>query len=203
MNKKNIYKLWLLWLCIILLWWCFWSNKQKTHTSNNIPKTETEEKTINKIQVKSKFYEYINKEYWFKVIVPSERSFQEKTFWSIVMFFSPTETWDTTKENLGIVIEKLKINQDLTTFANKTKENLEYVITDYKLLNEKNIKIWDINAIQITYNWKSSNQKLLQRQQLFFIKENTSFVLTYTATQDTFDLYIDWINTITNSFSFK
>lgn len=144
-------------------------------------------------------YEYISKDKWFSFTLPAKRTFQENVFGSLVMFFAPQEEWDKIKENLGVTIEELTGDVNLTSFFELTKGNVESVIRDYKAVKEEAMTINGNDAMKIIYKGTQSEQKL-QWQEIIVLKWTTAYVFTYTATEDTFNDFIDEVDTIINTF---
>lgn len=191
---KKTLKFSLITLSLILSWCSFFQNNEKTPAE---PRPIREIETIN---TQATTYNYMNKELWFSLIIPSAWTFQETIFNSIIVLFAPQWSWDTVKENIWLTSIKLTWDTDLNNYYKKTKEMLESIINDFQLIWKKEIQVNNTQAIVIVYEWTEDNQKL-KREQVFFLEWNTIYIFTYTALQSTFDTFLQEANSIINSFS--
>lgn len=183
----------LLALVLLSLSGCF----QRKETTEVI--TPTEEVNVEKVNVEetiNETYKYQNKEESFSLQVPAEWTFKENVFGSLVMFFAPQEENDTTKENLGIVMNKLEGDVQLESYYQLTRGNLENVIPNFELVNETKGE----KTITFVYKGKQG-ETTLQRQQTLRLEGTTVYIFTYTALEDTFNDLLNDINNIINSFS--
>ncbi len=128
--------------------------------------------------------------------MPTEWTFKENVFGSLVMFFGPQGEDDTTKENLWIVVNKLEWDVQLESYYQLTRGNLENVIPEFELISEDKGE----NTITFTYAGEQG-EAALQRQQTLRLEGTTVYIFTYTALDKTFDDYSTDINKIINSFS--
>lgn len=186
---------------VLLLTGCL--QKKSTDVINHVS-TETptiqEQKPAEEVIYNDIAYTYTNKEKGFTLTLPNERTFQENVFGSLVMFFAPESTGDTVKENLGVLTETLSGTIDLNAYVELTKGNVESVINEYSFVSQDGITIGDTPAIKLIYKGSQSAQNL-QWQQVMFLKDNTVYIFTYTATQDTFKDFSEAVNSIITSFS--
>lgn len=177
----------------VILGWCF-QKKQAISTTTNIQEAITETtgtvaQETSSTEPVATSYEYTNKEAWFTLQVPAKRTFQENIFNSLVMLYAPQEAGDTIKENLGIISEKIEGDVNLNSYYELTKGNLETIISDFTIESKEDIKIDGIDAIKLIYKGTQQDKKL-QREQILLIKNNTAYISTYTATQDTFSDFV-------------
>jgi hypothetical protein len=206
---KKILTVFILGIITFTLGGCFQKKVDTTTTQTGIDTQETTSSMVDKVistevatekpAEQATTYEYSNKEGWFTLQVPNQRTFQENVFNSLVMLYAPQPKGDTVKENLGIITEKVEGSVNLSGYYELTKGNLETIIPDFTLISKEDIKIDGINAIKIIYKG-TQQEKKLQREQVIFLKNNTAYVCTYTATQDTFDSLVKDVEAIINSF---
>jgi hypothetical protein len=123
----------------------------------------------------------------FSLEYPGNRTYQEGVYGSLVMFFSPwSGTGDKFKENLGVVSELLPSDMTVDEYYALAKPQLQQIVKDYTELLNENITIDGLTAKKIIYRGTQGTYKL-QREQVFFIKNKVAYVLTYTASADTFN----------------
>ena len=145
-------------------------------------------------------YEYINKEKWFSFTLPASWTFQENAFGSLVMFFAPQEKWDTIKENIGVTATELTGNVQLSSYFELAKGIAESVISNYKIEKEEPITINGENAMKVIYKGVQGGENL-QREQVIVLKWKTAYVITYTATEKTFNNLLVGVDNIINTFT--
>lgn len=179
---------------MIFLYWCN-NIKIKNNPEWNIisvPKTgiQSQEERL-----------YQNKKEWFSLKIVTWRKIQEDTNWLLVFITSPQKQWDTIKENLWINVDQKSDKKTAEEYYLQQKQGIENHIKDYKEISKEEYKIWEEKWLKIIYKWILWNNKL-QRQQIILYKNWKIFLITYTATQETFNEYIDQINNIINSIKF-
>jgi len=116
------------------------------------------------------------------------------------MFFAPQGEGDKIKENLWIVTEELTGDVQLASYFELTKGSIESVIHDYKVEKEEAITVNGGNAMKIIYKGTEGENKL-EWQQIVTLKWTTAYIFTYTATEDTFNNFIDEVDAIINTFT--
>jgi len=190
MNKKLLI---VLWLFTILLAGC-WTNTTEP--------TDQTDLTWEKIEVSKKTttLKYENKIYRLKLDFPSTRSFKENVYWANVMFFAPKK-WDTT-ENLWITIKLIQSWTNLDSLYEENKTVLQWISEDFKIEEEKDIKIDNFPAKQIKYAFSQWDYDIKQ-EQILVIKEETLYMINYTATKKTFDTHKKDVDNIIKSISIR
>lgn len=195
-------------LVMIFLFWCdkkIISNEKietenisngiiisKTETKNNQKKTQKEKKedTI-----------YTNKKEWFSIKIPSWRDIQENKYIWRVLLSAPLKKGDKIHENLIINTDSQSGQNTIEEYYNQQKKWIENHIKNYKEILKEDFKIAKLDWIKIIYQWTLWNYNL-QRQQIIFLKNWKFFLITYTATQETFQEYIWQIDDIIKSLKF-
>ncbi len=186
---------------LILLWTLFagctfLSPSSTDKVSFNVPEKQLEEQS----QVVLSTYQ--NKPYGFSLQFPSDRTFEENVYGSTVMLFTPQATGDKLRENVGIIVQELPQSYTLDEYATLTISELEQMIPEFKIVSTGSVILADnYPAYTIMYQGKQG-QFDLQRQQVFGIIDKQVYIITYTATTDTFSSFMDEVHTIISSLSF-
>jgi len=94
---------------------------------------------------------YENKTDGFSVQYPGNRTFQENVYGASVMFFTPTLSGDTLKENVGIMKKALDKDYTLDDYYTITKPELIKLIPGFTELSNETIKINDLDAQKLIY----------------------------------------------------
>ncbi len=111
------------------------------------------------------------------------------------MIYAPQEEWDTTKENIWIVTQKLSWDIQLSSFYQLTRWNLESVIPEFELIDET------VEDEKVVFSYKGTQAwTTLQREQTLIINEDVVYVFTYTAIEETFDNFAEEITNIVDTF---
>lgn len=129
----------------------------------------------------------------FSINYPGLREFEENVYGSNVMFFTPLSEGDQLRENVGIIKKELDKEYTLDDYYAITKPELESMITDFVEVSNNPITIDNVEGKILIYQGTQGDAKL-QREQIYLIKDNYVYIITYTATQDTFSEFIDQIN---------
>jgi len=200
MIYKKTLKFLLISTCIITAWCSFFKDNKPTTIKTEPINIPIEIKTPETKTEAQRTYNYLNKEKWFSLQVPSDWTFQETVFNSIVVLFAPQLSWDTIKENLWITSLEISWAIDLNTYYKQKKSFLENIINDFELISKEEVNIKNIKWITISYKGTDEWQKL-RRQQTFFFISKTVYIFTYTTTQETYQDFLQDVNSIINSFS--
>lgn len=163
----------------LILAWCG-KTIPETTTTNSKPSTMT----------------YENKQYPLKLNFPSNRTFKENVYGTTVMFFVPKK--GETTENLWIIARHIESWLNLETLYSDNKNILKEISSGFVIEEEKDIKIDNYPAKQIQYAFSQENYKIRQ-ELIVIIKDETLYMISYTATQDTFDDYKKEIDKIIDS----
>jgi hypothetical protein len=218
-SKKN-YLILVVLISILFLYWC--NQKITTNTDKQLEnnknlkniatginkkiedKSDSDIKSGKKINIDVKIEEdklYENKKEWFSLELSTWRKIQEDINWLLVLISSPQKKWDKTKENLSINTDSQSGKQTIEEYYTQQKKGIQNHIKDFKEISKEEYKIVKENWIKVIYKWILGVNKL-QWQQIIFYKNWKIFLITYTATQSTFNEYIDQVNDIIKSLKF-
>lgn len=131
---------------------------------------------------------YENKADTFSIQFPGARTFQENVYGSSVMFFTPVTEGDALKENVGIIKKPLDKDYTLDEYYAITKPELLKLIPGFSEVSNTTIKVNDINAQKLIYTWTQGTTKL-KWEQVYLIKNKAVYIITYTATEETFNQF--------------
>lgn len=118
------------------------------------------------------------------------------------MFFTPLLSWDTIKENVGIMKKTLDKEYTLDEYYAITKPELIKLIPGFVEVSKTALKVNDIDAQKIIYTGTQGSTKL-KWEQVYLIKNKSVYILTYTATAATFDEYAQKINEMVATLEIK
>jgi len=145
---------------------------------------------------------YESKTEGFMIQYPGTWTFQEKAYGSAVMFFTPFLEWDQLKENVGIMKNILDKTYTLDEYYAMTKPELINLIPDFTEVSNENIIVNDIDAKKIIYKGVQSDTKL-QREQVYLIKDTTVYIITYTASEATFNEFAQKVDEMIATLEIK
>lgn len=116
----------------------------------------------------------------------------------------PLETvQDKFKENVNLIIQDLSVyNIDLDAYTSISEQQLKNAVTNFKLIESKQIKTDKDLYHHIIYEGQRGIFKL-QFQQQYRVKNNKAYVLTYTAEQQSVKCFNEVATNILNSFRLK
>jgi len=160
------------------------------------------EVTSDKNQSTSNFQTYESKTDKFSIQFPREWTFQENVYGASVMFFSPLAKDDILRENLGIIKKELDKEYTLTDYYTITQPELQKLIPNFTEVSNETLQINGIDAQKLIYKGTQGDVKL-QWEQVYLIKNKVVYIITYTATEDTFDEYIKDVETTIGSLELK
>lgn len=139
----------------------------------------------------------------FSISFPETRTMQQNVFGAQLILFSPQETWDKVREFVGIVSETLPSDMSVDNYyAMIVKPQINLNIKDYTEISNETITLNGVAAKKIVYKGTQVNMPL-QRIQVLAIKNKMVYIVTYTATQETFTTLEKDAETIVNSFTVK
>ena len=139
----------------------------------------------------------------FSIQYPATRAAQPNVFGAQLMLFSPQASGDMLREFVGIVSEKLPSDMSVDnyyTMAVKPQINLN--IKDYTEISNESLTLNGVAAKKIVYKGSQVNMPL-QRMQVLAIKNKVVYIITYTATQETFATLEQEATAIINSLVLK
>jgi len=144
---------------------------------------------------------YSNDRYGFSIRPPAGWKIKEnvrvENFTIIVAFIGPTE--NNFAVNINIYSERT--NQNLQEYTSSNKESLNLYVPEFNLISEKNRIIGNIKAYEIVYTAKVKNVDL-KFEQVVLIKNNRSYIITFTNLNENFDKYIAVFEKSVDTFKF-
>jgi hypothetical protein len=141
---------------------------------------------------------YTSSEHAFSLEYPKDWHFQEGRMGSIINFKGPFIQQENVTVNIDVASEKLP------QFPKKTLEDYpkdSEMAENYKKVEEHHATVADSPAIVTTYTF-SYMETMFMQTQAFFLKENTVYVITYSATPNSHEQYYDYFELVINSFKF-
>ncbi len=130
---------------------------------------------------------------------------RDNHFGTLVMFLSPLSgSADDFQENVNIVLENLdEANKDISLdeYIEKSVSELEAFFDDYEVLSKEDGEIAGQRAKMVTYAMDQEETEL-KVAQIITIKDGTVYVVTYTATEDQFDINYYGLETVLGTFQF-
>ena len=118
------------------------------------------------------------------------------------MFFTPITPEDTLKENVGIMKKTLDKDYTLDEYYTKTKPELLKLIPGFAEVSNTTVKINDIDAQKLIYKGMQGTTKL-QWEQIYLIKNKAVYIITYTATEGTFDQFTQQLDELLATLTIK
>ncbi|MFZ2150739.1 MAG: DcrB-related protein [Candidatus Absconditicoccaceae bacterium] len=144
---------------------------------------------------------YQNKKEGFSLQIATGREVKENRNGLLVSIYAPQKQGDKIKENLSVNIDLQSGNQTIEEYYLQQKNGIQDHIKDFREISKEEYKLEKDKGIKVIYQGTLGINKL-QWQQIIFNKNGKFFLITYTATQSTFDEHIDEINNIIKSFKF-
>ncbi len=120
-----------------------------------------------------------------------------------VMSLSPLEnSSDQFRENVNVVVEKLRKEMSLDDYMSQNLANLPRFITDFKEIGSGNTRIGDVDAKWLAYTGRMGTSSL-QFKQYFMVRDDRAYVITGTATEESYPHYENVFEQTTESFQFE
>lgn len=143
---------------------------------------------------------YYNSEYGIKIKYPPNWTKMEQVFGAIVVFMSPKENaFDNFQENLNIVAESLSTPITLEEYTDVAISQLKQIITDINIVETESTTLAGNPAHKIVYTGRQG-QYILKWMQIWTIKNNKAYVITYTAEENTYSNFLGIVQEMINSF---
>ncbi len=146
------------------------------------------------------FLSYHNSHANFSIQYPQNWELQENTLGSQVLFLSPQNSGDLFRENVSVVTENLNDNITVDSYYDAAKVHLQKFINNFEEISNKNMNIGNLNAKIVEYIGTQGTYNL-KRQQIFLIKNQTAYIITYTASRNHFDDTLDLVQKMVESIS--
>lgn len=134
---------------------------------------------------------------------PSDWTTQNNVPGVTAAFLSPAESdSDAFRENVTLVVQDLgdADTGSIEEYADQTKQALEKMITDFKLINSETSA--EDNGFSLEYSGKQG-QLDLHWQQAAFIDGGKAYVVTYTAEPDKVDKFQDTVAEMVDTLTYK
>lgn len=103
-------------------------------------------------------------------------------------------------ENINLMIQDIKsLNLDIDKYTELSENQIR---ANADLIESKRIRRNDLDCQQLLYEATLKDRKLKFRQ-YYFIKNGKAYVLTFTATKETYDKYIEISEKVMSTFIIK
>lgn len=170
------------------------------------PESSTEQKAETQMSADAEMTTIKIDKYGFNVDVPStwkqQQGMVQEGIEFVVIALSPAEdAKDAFFENVNILVEKLDKEYTLDEYYNANLQGLTQNIVNFNLVEQKNVDLNGVPAMRIEYTWGDSSK--VTTYQFIFVKGDKGFVVTFTATPDTFAKYQPIFDKIANSLKFQ
>ena len=144
------------------------------------------------------FSRHTNNEEWFAVVYPTDWESNEG-FGVSAMFLSLQESEeDAFRENFSVVTEELPTPMSVSDYYDASLVHLESLIPEFNELSKTETTIAGIDALEIMYQG-TQDGVVLQRNQVFLVKDTKAYIMTYTATEDTYESFLESVMISVNS----
>ena len=122
-------------------------------------------------------------------------------FNSKFLIYSNTEILDEFRENVNLTVQNLPSGTTLKKFEEVTKQQLSQVPKS-KIIKSNIIKLNGKDVFEIVWQGYVTNNDLKFKQHCY-LEDNKAHIVTFTATQDTYEKYEEKASNILNSFILK
>jgi hypothetical protein len=139
---------------------------------------------------------YTNNKYGFSIEPPAGWSVVEPS-WAAVAFIGPTEYGFTVNVNIQVETTSASLSE-YVSLAKSQLRNLE----DFYEISEGPRTINNVNAYEIVYTWTYSG-RTIQQKQVYLVKGGKAFVITYTASLDTYSKYLPTFESSLQTFKIR
>ncbi|MFH1538463.1 MAG: PsbP-related protein [bacterium] len=169
-----------------------------TNETKETISTQTSEQPTSAIK---KFLMYDSSAYGIRIKYPSNWTKTEQVMGSVAAFLSPQETAsDIFQENLNVIVQDLSTQpMTLEEFTELSVGQVKQFITDAKILDSNATTLDGNSAHEVVYTGKQG-QYNLKFMQVWAIKDNTAYILTYTAEIKKYNNYLNLAQEMMNSF---
>ena len=128
-----------------------------------------------------------------------------KEYGSLTVLLNLLEEKSNFISNINIAVQDLSsMSINLEEYHNLTIKQIEQVLGKDAIQSDKNIKISDISGKEIIYtmpkNLENGNLINLKLKQVYFIKNNKAYLITYTAKVKDFETYLKSANKVFETF---
>jgi len=139
--------------------------------------------------------------YGFTVTYPKNWGLIEtNTSAKIVIVATFEDENDSFRENIAIGIEDLTTNVQVQDYAIKNIEDIEKKL-GIKSEGEDTVEINGIVSYKVIFSPRTKNEISIKQMQIYMLKDNTAYILTFTSEEKNFDNYMNKVDEIINSFT--
>src|SRR3989338_2118565 len=107
---------------------------------------------------------------------------------------------DSFRENIAIGIEDLTTNVQVQDYVIKNIEDIEKKL-GIKSEGEDTVEINGIVSYKVIFSPRTKNEISIKQMQVYMLKDNTAYILTFTSEEKNFDNYMNKVDEIINSFT--
>jgi eukaryotic-like serine/threonine-protein kinase len=170
------------------------------------PITETKETTPTQpseppASETTKFQTYDSSAYGIRIKYPSDWTKNEQVMGTVAAFLSSQESAsDIFQENLNVIVQDLSTQpMTLEEYTELSVGQVEQFITDANILDSSATTLDGNSAHKVVYTGKQG-QYNLKWMQIWTVKDNTAYVLSYTAEVNKYSDFLDTAQEMINSF---
>ncbi len=157
-------------------------------------------------QENSKFYKpknfltYENGSYGVRIKYPQEWTKTEGAMGTVVVFLSPKQNdSDPFQENLNIIVQNLPASTTLNVVTEETINQVKQLIQNATIIESTDTTLAGVPAYKIVYSGKM-REYTLKWIQIWTVKNNKMYSITYTAEINSYSYYLDVIQKMIDSF---
>ena len=149
----------------------------------------------------TKFLTYDSSAYGIRIEYPSDWTKNEQVMGTVATFLSPQESAsDIFKENVNVIVQDLSTQpMTLEEYTELSVGQVEQFITDANILDSSVTTLDGTSAHKVVYTGKQG-QYSLKWMQVWTIKDNTAYVLSYTAEANKYNDFLDTAQEMVDSF---
>lgn len=154
---------------------------------------------------KHSFKEYSSAKEKFTMRYPADWTLREDVEGAAVIFFTPLENeFDIFKENVNIIVQEVPEKLlDLEKYTDMAIRQMKAVFKENLIpLDSSKTYLAGLPAYKFVYLGKGPEAEL-KIMHIWAIKKNKAYQFTYTAISSKFDLYIDDVEKMINSFKIQ
>ncbi len=139
----------------------------------------------------------------FSIKLPDKWETKEGYMGTSVMSLSSLEgAGDQFRENVNVVVEKLPKEMTLDEYMSGNLSNLPRFITDFRESGRGGTTLGDIDAKWLTYTGRMGTSNLAFKQ-YFMVRGDRGYVITGTATEETYPRFKNTFEQTAESFQFE
>jgi len=187
-------------LCILTIQWCFLDQDNTQNTIKDSQTNNIENNTYNENsnKITNKTHTYKSKLENFSFDFPVEWTIKEDNF--NIKIFTPRN--DDINENIVIVTQQLQKFLSVDEYYEETIRQFKDTLEWFKEIESKDIIKWKLKWKTIVYEHtiKDKNLTLKSLQTFLMWPENRVYSINYTATKESFNTHIKWVEKIIDSF---